>query len=148
MGKSIKKNYFYNLLYQIFAMIIPLITAPYISRILGAKGVGIFGYTTSITTYFILLGTIGIATYGQREIAYVQNDVKKRSQVFWELFISTMIAIILISSIKMMFFIPMMIASTMTSTPAFIIVSMPASTFIFSIFMIIFIFTIFFSTFI
>ena len=86
MEKSIKKNYFYNLLYQIFAMIIPLITVPYISRVLGADGIGIYGFTTSITTYFILIGTIGIATYGQREIAYVQNDMKKRSKIFFELF--------------------------------------------------------------
>ena len=104
MGKSIKKNYFYNLLYQIFAMIIPLITVPYVSRILGAKGIGIFGYTTSITTYFILLGTIGIATYGQREIAYVQNDVKKRSQVFWELFILRLITILTSTFIYFMLF--------------------------------------------
>ena len=103
MQKSIKKNYFYNLLYQIFAMIIPLITVPYISRVLGADGIGIYGFTTSITTYFILIGTIGIATYGQREIAYVQDDKKKRSKIFFEL--CTIRAIAITLSVIVYFFL-------------------------------------------
>lgn len=85
--KSIKKNYIYNMLYQVFVIILPIITAPYLSRTLGAEGIGAFGYTNSIVTYFILFGSLGIAMYGQREIAYIQNDTKKRSIIFYELFI-------------------------------------------------------------
>ena len=52
MAKSgVKKNYIYNLAYQILAMLAPLITTPYISRILGAKNIGIYSYTLSIVTY-------------------------------------------------------------------------------------------------
>ena len=83
--KSVAKNYIYNLVYQILVMIIPLITTPYLSRVLGAENIGIYSYTLSITTYFILFGSLGVAMYGQREIAYVQDDVNKRSKIFQEI---------------------------------------------------------------
>ena len=70
--KKIAKNYIYNLIYQVLVIILPLITTPYVSRILGAENIGIYSYTLSIVTYFVLIGSLGIATYGQREIAYVQ----------------------------------------------------------------------------
>ena len=57
-GKSIKKNYIYNLTYQILVTIVPLITTPYLSRVLGAESIGIYSYTLSITTYFILFGSL------------------------------------------------------------------------------------------
>lgn len=81
---SVVKNYVYNLLYQILVIILPLITTPYISRVLGAENVGIYGYTISIVTYFTLFGSLGIALYVRREIAYLQDDIEKRSKVFWE----------------------------------------------------------------
>lgn len=83
--KSISKNYLYNLSYQLLNIIIPLITTPYLARALGPESIGIYSYTFSITTYFILFGTLGIFMYGQREIAYVQENRKKRSIVFWEI---------------------------------------------------------------
>ena len=82
---KIVKNYLYNLSYQILVIIVPLITTPYVSRVLGAKGVGIFSYTNSIVQIFILFGCVGLNLYGQREIAYVQHDKEKRDKVFWEL---------------------------------------------------------------
>ena len=91
--KSVAKNYIYNLSYQILAIIIPLITTPYLSRILGAENIGIYSYTLSITTYFILFGSLGVAMYGQREIAYVQKNIKKRSITFCEIFIMRLITL-------------------------------------------------------
>lgn len=87
MKKSIRKNYLYNLLFQILTILIPLITAPYLSRILGVSGIGISSYTLSIVSYFILFGSVGVASYGQREIAMNRNDIRKRTKIFWELFI-------------------------------------------------------------
>lgn len=84
---SISKNYFYNLFYQILVIVMPLITTPYLSRVLGAEAIGIYSYTLSIATYFILFGTLGISLYGQREIAYVQDEDKKKSITFWEIVI-------------------------------------------------------------
>ena len=87
MKKSITKNYLYNLAYQILVMLLPLITTPYISRVLGANNIGIYSYTLSITTFFILFGSLGVALYGQREIAYHQNNKEKYSRLFWEIII-------------------------------------------------------------
>ena len=93
MAKSVKKNYIYNLTYQILIMIVPLITTPYLSRVLGAEAIGIYSYTLSITTYFILFGSLGVAMYGQREIAYVQDDKMKRSKVFYEILLMRFITL-------------------------------------------------------
>lgn len=87
MKKSIAKNYIYNLIYQMLTILLPLITTPYLSRVLGAEPIGIYGYTISIVTYFILFGTLGVSMYGQREIAYLQQDKKGRSKTFWEIII-------------------------------------------------------------
>ena len=51
--KKVVKNYIYNLTYQILTLILPIITTPYLARVLGAEGTGIYSYTFSITTYFI-----------------------------------------------------------------------------------------------
>ncbi len=83
--KSVAQNYVYNLMFQILTIITPLITTPYLTRVLGAKNLGIYGYVLSIVTYFILFGSLGISLYGQREIAYVQDDIDKRSKIFFEL---------------------------------------------------------------
>lgn len=90
---SVAKNYIYNLIYQILTILLPLITTPYLSRVLGAEKIGIYGYTTSIVTYFILFGSLGIAMYGQREIAYNQDSKIEKSKIFWELFIIRLISI-------------------------------------------------------
>lgn len=85
--KSIKRNYVFNVTYQMLILLAPFITMPYISRVLGADGVGLNSYTNSIVTYFVLIAVLGTADYGQREIAYRQDDVKERSLMFWEVFI-------------------------------------------------------------
>lgn len=85
---SIGKNYIYNTTVQVLNILVPFITVPYITRILGSEGIGIVSFAKSITTYFVLFGTLGIAIYGNRTIAYVKNDPNKRSEVFWEIFFS------------------------------------------------------------
>ena len=96
--KSVVRNYMYNLIYQVLILILPLVTTPYLSRVLGPENVGIYSYTYSIVTYFVLFGSLGIALYGQREIAYVQNEPTKRKKVFIELvtfrFITLIIAVL------------------------------------------------------
>lgn len=84
-NKSIAQNYILNLIYQLLLVVTPLITTPYLSRVLGVKNNGIFGYTFSIVSYFILFGSLGVSTYGQREIAYVQDNEEKKSKIFWEI---------------------------------------------------------------
>lgn len=95
MKKSITRNYIYNMSYQLLAIIIPIITTPYISRVLGSENIGIYSYTISIVMYFITFGTLGIALYGKREIAYLQKDENKRSKVFWEILLFRCITLII-----------------------------------------------------
>lgn len=91
--KSITKNYIYNMVYQVLTLILPLITTPYLSRVLGAEGIGIYSYTYAIVTYFILFGSLGVALYGQREIAYSQENPKARKKAFIEIIIFRFITI-------------------------------------------------------
>lgn len=85
--KSVKKNYLYNLVYQILVLLLPIITTPYISRVLGAENVGIYSFTISIVTYFTLFGSLGVSLYGQREIAYARENKNKRKKIFLEIII-------------------------------------------------------------
>lgn len=97
--KSITRNYIYNMVYQVLILILPFITTPYLSRVLGAEGIGIYSYTYAIVTYFILFGSLGVALYGQREIAYAQENKTLRKKIFFEIisfrFLTISIAIIL-----------------------------------------------------
>ena len=81
---SVKRNYIYNVSYQILLLLTPLVTTPYISRVLGADNIGKYSYVNSISAYFTMFATLGITTYGQREISYIQQDREKRSTVLWE----------------------------------------------------------------
>lgn len=91
---KVVKNYLYNAGYQIFLLLVPLITTPYIARVLGPHGVGINAYTNSIIQYFVLIGSIGINLYGNREVAYHRDDKRKLSQIFWEIELLRIVAII------------------------------------------------------
>lgn len=88
---KILKNYLYNIIYQIFIILVPIITVPYISRILGPEGVGLNAYTNSIISYFVLIANLGLSLYGNRTIAYYRNDKIERSKRFIEICILKLI---------------------------------------------------------
>lgn len=79
------ENYLYNASYQILLMLAPLLTTPYVARILGAHANGINTYTNGWVTFFCLFGQLGVGLYGNREIAYCRDNLKERSEVFWEI---------------------------------------------------------------
>ncbi|MFC6179777.1 oligosaccharide flippase family protein [Lactiplantibacillus daowaiensis] len=79
------RNYLYNASYQVLILITPLITVPYVARVLGPNGVGIYSYTNSIITYFVLIGTLGITVYGNQQVAFHRDDIFERSKTFWEI---------------------------------------------------------------
>lgn len=79
------KNFLYNVGYQIFIIIVPVILAPYLARVVGPQGIGTYSYTYSIVTLFGIFANLGLAKYGNREIAKCGNDREKRSLVFAEL---------------------------------------------------------------
>ena len=86
---SLKKNIAISTLYQILLIILPIVTAPYIARVLGPDQSGVYDYTTSIMTYFAMFAALGTASYGVREIARVRDDAAMRSKLFWEIELMT-----------------------------------------------------------
>lgn len=97
------RNYLYNAGYQILAMILPLITAPYVSRVLTPHGYGLNTFTNSIVQYFVLFGSIGIALYGNREIAYKRSNKEEMSRTFWEIQVLKTISIIVATTFYFIF---------------------------------------------
>lgn len=87
MKRSLKVNAIYNIIYQVISILLPLITAPYASRVLGATGIGNISYTQAIFVYFNLLATMGTGTYAQRLIASEQEYSQRMSKSFWEIVI-------------------------------------------------------------
>ncbi|WP_051226476.1 oligosaccharide flippase family protein [Butyrivibrio sp. MC2013] len=85
MKKSII-NYLYTAAYQLFLILIPLVTTPYIVRTLGAEGMGSYAYAHSVAYYFCLFVKLGIQNYGSRLVAAAGDDRKKLSQAFGELY--------------------------------------------------------------
>ena len=79
------RNYLYNVGYQVLAIIVPLITSAYVSRVLRPEGVGANAFTNSIIQYFILFASMGIGYYGNRQIAYVRDNRPKMAKTFWEI---------------------------------------------------------------
>ncbi len=84
MGKLIK-NYIYNGSYKLLIIIIPLITTPYLTRILGKDALGIDAYVLSVVALVELFGALGINLYSNREVAYCRDDKKKLSLVYHEI---------------------------------------------------------------
>lgn len=81
---SIKRNFLYNTFYQVLTILIPLITTPYLTRTLGAAGIGEYSYAYSIAYYFVMLMQLGLNNYGNREIAKIAMIAKKDHSLFLE----------------------------------------------------------------
>lgn len=79
---SAKKNFAYNIAYQILAIALPFVTAPYLSRVLGAEALGTYTYSYSIASYFLLFTTLGMANHGNRSVAATPRDRKALGEVF------------------------------------------------------------------
>lgn len=84
---SVKMNYIYNLVYQIFLIIVPIFVTPYVARVLGAEASGQYSFSNSIVNYFVPFAALGFGYYGQRLIAKYSDDKYRQSLTFWEIFI-------------------------------------------------------------
>ena len=95
---GIKKNFMYNAAYQILLIILPLITTPYISRVIGVQGIGIYSYTYSIANYFVMFAMLGINNYGNRSVAKARENREELNYTFSSIllfhFIVSIIAIL------------------------------------------------------
>ncbi len=84
--ENIKSNFIFNALYQLSGIIIPLVTLPYVTRVLHANGMGEYSFAYSVAYYFYIFIRLGLHNYGNRKIAYVKDDITKLSQTFFELY--------------------------------------------------------------
>lgn len=82
MAKSIRKNFFWSILLNISGYLYSVLTFPYITRVLGAEGIGVANFAMSVVDYAILFSSLGITAIGIRYIAQNGNDEKKRNDVF------------------------------------------------------------------
>ena len=85
MAKSIKINLAVNLIHQLSLIIFPIITFPYITRVIMADGIGIVQFYISILNYVMLLAALGIPLYAVREIAKYKDDVVNRDKATVEI---------------------------------------------------------------
>ncbi len=86
-NNSLVHNAFYNMMYRILGIIFPVVTASYVARILLPEGVGRVNVAQNNVSYFVMIISLGIQTYGIREIAKCKNSIEKRSLLFKELLI-------------------------------------------------------------
>ncbi len=88
---KIAKNYILILIYEFVAIVVPLLTAPYLTRVLHPENYGIYSYVQSFSGIIITLSLLGINSYGNRQIAYVRDIPKLLSQAFWEIMLLRLI---------------------------------------------------------
>lgn len=84
---SVKYNFIMNFILTASQFIFPLITFPYVSRVLQASGNGKVTFAASVANYFMMVASLGIPTYGVRACARVRDDKEKLSKTVQELFI-------------------------------------------------------------
>lgn len=89
--KSLKLNFIMNAILTISSFIFPLITFPYVSRVLLPVGTGKVAFATSLISYFALFAQLGIPTYGIRACAKVRDDRLELTRTVHELFIINLI---------------------------------------------------------
>ena len=92
MSKSIIKNTIAKMTLNVFNIIVPILIYPYIYRVLSAKSVGFIDYSTTLYTYFSLVGLLGIYNYGLREISRYRDNHVKTFWVFRNLFVIGLIS--------------------------------------------------------
>lgn len=94
---SLHRNYLYTVVVQLVSMLTPLVTAPYVARVLGSDGVGTFSYVQSVATVFSLFAALGLGAYGLREVSRVRDDAAAVTRLFWEMtllrFVTTLVTL-------------------------------------------------------
>ena len=79
---SLKKNFIYQTGYQVLATALPLITTPYINRVLGAEQLGTYTYAANIANYFTIFAMLGFNNYGSKMIAATKHNENELAHTF------------------------------------------------------------------
>jgi len=109
---STQKNVFYNILFAVAQVFLPLITFPYLARTLGPSYLGSLNFAESFARYFVLLAAVGIPVYGVRVIAKNHHDKIALSKTFWEIFIINFIMTMILALVFIIciFYVPKLAA--------------------------------------
>lgn len=94
---TIKNNFIFNIVLNISNIAFPIITIPYVSRILGVEQIGVFNFVATYTSYFVLVSALGIPLYGIREVSKIRDDKDLLQKFFSEIFTLNFISVLLIS---------------------------------------------------
>jgi O-antigen/teichoic acid export membrane protein len=97
MNNKLTRNVFYSFLLQFTTLFFPLITIPYLSRVLGSALIGKVNFANSVVEWFIIFSTFGLLTYGVREVARIQQEPKKLSKFYSEILLLRIILTLIVS---------------------------------------------------
>jgi len=95
LKKKLTKNYLYNLVYHALNIIVPMLTVPYVTRIILPAQMGIFSTSQSLFTIIVIAAQFGVLTYGTREIAMAYNNKKLMLERFQHIFSTQVLTTIL-----------------------------------------------------
>ena len=121
MAKSLKENFIYNMIGTVSGFLFPMITFPYVSRVIMAEGIGQVQFYNSIINYVILLTSLGIPLYATREIARVRDSVVALSRTTTEIISLNLILNIL--GYAVIFLICFTIEEVRQNIPLFLLLS-------------------------
>ena len=93
---SVRYNFIMNFILTTSQFLFPLITFPYISRVLLATGNGKVTFVASVANYFMMVASLGIPTYGIRACAQVRDDKDKLSKTAQEIFLINLVMTLLV----------------------------------------------------
>lgn len=102
--KSIKYNFVFNFIRVFSGILFPMLTVPYLSRVLQPEGIGKIAFADSIIQYFVLIASLGIPIYGIREVAKVRNNKEELSKTLSELFLINILMTIIAYAIFIILF--------------------------------------------
>ncbi len=97
VARSFKYNFVWNSSYQVVRILLPLVTTPYLARVLGSEQMGIYSYTFAIANFTHLLCLLGLNQYGNREIAKVRDNREELSKTFWSIFVMQLMVGVVVS---------------------------------------------------
>lgn len=108
MSKSIKLNAFFKTLMSVVNILFPLVTAPYVARVLSTDGFTEYNRASSMLAWFAPFAVFGVYTYGMRTISQIKNNKKSLSELFSHLVCFNLISSTIVTGIfiAVVFFIP------------------------------------------
>jgi len=82
---TIKRNLLYNFLLSVSQVLFPLLSIPYVARVLDPEGVGRVAFIDSFSYYFVVMAELGITVYGIREVVKLRDEPERLKRLVKEL---------------------------------------------------------------